>query len=106
MMFASEAGICTSLAMTAGSSGMTVPYSPGVVASVAADWAVCASVGDAADWVVGSAVGGESVGVVSLVAVDSGGGVQLARMVLAASRLPVTEAINFNASRRDNLPSS
>jgi hypothetical protein len=51
---------------------------------------------------------GESVGdvvLVALVAVSSGGGAQLARMEFAAIKLPVTDAINLSASRRDNRPS-
>ena len=51
------------------------------------------------------AVVGESIGAVAFVAVDSDGGVHPAKMELAAIKLPVTEAINLSASRRDNLPS-
>jgi hypothetical protein len=87
--------------MIAGSSGITVPYAAGGEAeSVAADSAV----GEEEL----ASVAGESVGDVTLVSVaaEVGGGVQPANMELATTKLPVTDAINFNASRRDNLPSS
>jgi len=86
--------------MTAGSSGITVPYAgAGEDESVAADSALGES--DA----IGASIG-ESVGDVTLVSIDSGGGAQAANMEFAAIKLPVTDAINFKASRRDNLPSS
>ena len=86
--------------MTAGSSGMTVPYSgAGEDGSVAADSAVGGSEAR------GASVG-ESVGDVTLVSIDSGRGAQAANIEFAAIKLPVTDTINFKASRRDNLPSS
>ena len=47
--------------------------------------------------------GGAEVG--DGVAVACGGGVHAARMVLARTRLPVTEAISFRAWRRVSRPS-
>jgi hypothetical protein len=54
----------------------------------------------------GGSVGDTSVGETALVLVDSGGGVQAANIEFAATKLPVTDTINFKASRHDNLPSS
>src|SRR5215213_6171047 len=99
MRFVSAAGICTALAITAGSSGITVPYATaGDAAFVGMDSAVGES--DAMGCVVAVSVGGAT-----FVSVDSRGGAQPARQELAAIRLPVTDAISFNASRRDSLPS-
>src|SRR5688500_16242685 len=97
-MFVSAAGISTSVATIAGSSGMTVPEAAGPGASVAAESGV--GVSEVGGWVAGGSVGG-----MAMVSVASGGGAQLARMEFAAIRLPVTDAISFKASRRDNLPS-
>jgi len=73
----------------------------GEAASVEAD----ATIGEAWGDSVGSAEG-EFVGEAETVSVDSDGGIHPANMELAAIKLPVTEVISFNASRRDNLPSS
>src|SRR5215216_3476314 len=100
MRLVSGAGIWISFAITAESSGITVPETAGGVDSVETDSAV------GEGWIdsVGTVVG-ESVGEVELVAVDSGGEAHPAKMELAAIKLPVTEAISLSASRRDNLPS-
>jgi hypothetical protein len=82
--------------MISGSSGITVPFWKAEL--VAVDSAVGgAGVGCCR---VGGSVAGKSVG--SLV---SDRGTHAARIEFARSKLPVTDAINFNASRRDNLPS-
>ena len=81
---------------------MTVPY---VAAGEPASVEMGSAVGEASRGSIGSAVEAFA-GETELVPVASGGGAQLANMELAAIKLPVTDAISFNASRRESLPSS
>ena len=87
--------------MTAGSSGMTVPYATGADAA-GASVEVDSAVGEP---VSAGAIVGVSAGSVPAAAGSSVCGAQAARIELAAIKLPVTEAISFSASRLDILPS-
>src|SRR5688572_5763842 len=100
-MVVSAAGICTSFAITAGSSGMTVPYA---VEDAGASVLTDSGEGEAS-WVARISAVGELTGGGTLVVVSSGGGAQLARIEFAAIKLPVTDVISLSASRRDNRPS-
>ena len=90
--------------MMAGSSGMTVPCAVGEGGSGEAE-SVRADSGVGELEAGGELVGGTSVGEAPACSVDSGGGVHPANIELATIKLPVTEAINFKASRREILPS-
>jgi len=81
---------------------MTVPYAAvDEGASVETDSAVGDAWRASVGWIVGEIAGEAALG-----CVDSDDGTHPAKMELAAIKLPVTEAISFKASWRDNLPSS